>query len=145
MTPLDQVVSLGRLLDSLGVRWVLGGPLASSLVGEPRSTMDIDVAVSIDLDHVDRLVAAVGDQYYVSAEMAREAVLHGSSFNLIQGGESSERQWRDVLSILRVQGERIDRDQPLLVAGPLGLGDFVARVLGELNPTVAVDEGDRLE
>jgi len=47
------------------------------------------------------------------------------------GGEVSDRQWRDVLSILRVQGDRIDRDRLLADAGALGLADLVARALGE--------------
>lgn len=185
MTPLDHVVAIGCVLDSLGAAWVLGGSLACSFVGEPRSTMDVDVAVLLDIDHVDRLVAAVADDYYVSAEMVRDAVLRHSSFNLIhfesgmkidlfplsddpldvrqitgrqrivvapgvevwvgapadqvlrklwwfrRGGEVSERQWRDVLSILRVQGDRIDRRQLLADAGPLGLADLVARAMDD--------------
>lgn len=83
MTPLEPVVALGGMLDSLGVPWVLGGSLASSLVGEPRSTMDVDVAVALDEGQIDELVAAVNDDYYVKADMARDAVMRSSSFNLI--------------------------------------------------------------
>lgn len=187
MTPLDHVVAIGLVLDSLDVPWVLGGSMASSMVGEPRSTMDIDVAVALGLGNLDRLVAAVKDEYYVSAEMARDAVLRHSSFNLIHlatgmkvdlfplsndpldvrqlagrqqvdvapgvsvwvgapadqvlrklrwyrlGGDVSERQWRDVLSILRVQGSRIDREQLLIDAGPLDLADLVARAIDEIG------------
>jgi transcriptional regulator with XRE-family HTH domain len=83
VTPLDHVVHIGRLLDSLGVPWVLGGSLASSIVGEPRSTMDIDVAVALDPAVVGDLVAAVAEEYYVSEDMVRDAVARHSSFNLI--------------------------------------------------------------
>ena len=83
MTPLDHVVAIGLVLDSLDVPRVLGGSMASSMVGEPRSTMDIDVAAALGLGNLDRLVAAVKDEYYVSAEMARDAVLRHSSFDLI--------------------------------------------------------------
>lgn len=185
MAPIDHLVAIGRVLDALGVPWVLGGSLASSLVGEPRSTMDIDVAVVLRAGQVDRLVVAVQDDYYVSAEQAREAALRHTSFNLIHhasgmkvdlfplsddpldvrqlagrhlvevgpgvsvwvgaavdqvlrklrwyqlGGEASERQWRDVVSILRVQGERIDRDRLLADAGPLGLAVLVARAIAD--------------
>ena len=48
------------------------------------------------------------------------------------GREASERQWRDVLSILRVQGDRIDRRRLLVDAEPLGLGDLVTRALAEI-------------
>jgi hypothetical protein len=189
VTPLDHVVYLGRLLDSLEVPWVLGGSLASSIVGEPRSTMDIDVAVDIDLAGVEDLVAAVAEEYYVSLQMVREAVTTHSSFNLIHlatgmkvdlfplsqdpldvrqlkrrervevspgvtiwvgapddqvlrklrwyrlGGEVSERQWRDVVSILLVQGSRVDHQQLLTDAGPLGLADLVERALADVAPT----------
>jgi len=188
VTPLDHLVAVGGVLDALGVPWVLGGSLASSLVGEPRATMDIDVAVVLDLGHIDELVAAVEADYYVSAESAREAVIRHSSFNMIHlksgmkvdlfplsddpldvrqlagrwsveiapgvavwvgaapdqvlrklrwfqlGGEASERQWRDVLSILRVQGDRIDHQKLLSDAGPLGLGKLVTRALAEVRP-----------
>jgi len=43
--------------------------------------MDVDVAVDLDLGGVDALVAAVEGDYYVSAEMARDAVVRHSSFN----------------------------------------------------------------
>jgi len=192
VNPLDLAVRIGRLLDELDLPWVLGGSLASSMVGEPRSTMDVDVAVVLDVDDVDRLVEAVEADYYMSAEMAREAVLAKSPFNLIHhetgwkvdlfplsddpldrrqldgrqrvpiaegqfvwvgaapdqvlrklrwfraGGEASERQWRDVVAILRIQGERIDRDQLIDDAGPLGLADLAARAIhdaGRSAPT----------
>jgi hypothetical protein len=47
------------------------------------------------------------------------AVIDSWRFRLV--GEVSERQWRDVLSISRVQGSRIDHRQLLVDAGPLGL------------------------
>ena len=60
------------------------------------------------------------------------------------GGDVSERQWRDVLSILRVQGSRIDREQLLIDAGPLDLADLVARAIDEIGRdngiAVSVDE-----
>lgn len=83
MTPLDLVVRIGSVLDALGVEWVLGGSLASSIVGEPRSTLDIDLAVALQGSDVAPLMAAVRDDYYVSEEMVLEAVEHGSSFNLL--------------------------------------------------------------
>ena len=49
MEPLELVGFMGRIFDSLDVPWVLGGSMASSISGEPRSTMDIDMAVRLDL------------------------------------------------------------------------------------------------
>ena len=86
MTPLDLVVRIGAILDDLGLDWVLGGSLASSLVGEPRATLDIDVAVVLERRNVEALVAAVRADYYVSEPMVLEAIEHGSSFNLLHFG-----------------------------------------------------------
>lgn len=159
--------------------------MASSIVGEPRSTMDIDVAIQLDVGRVPGLVAAVANDYYVSEAMALDAVERHSSFNLIHfntgmkidlfplsddlldvrqlhrrerfevapgiklwvgaaddqvfrklrwyrmGDPVSDRQWRDVLAILKVQGQRIDRQQLLADARTLGLHDLVERALGE--------------
>lgn len=71
------------MLDHLGIAYVVGGSLASSLVGEPRATADIDVALVLAIDGAARLVEAVSGEFYVSAEAAAEAVRRHSSFNLI--------------------------------------------------------------
>jgi hypothetical protein len=50
------------------------------------------------------------------------------------GGETSERQWRDVLGVLRVQrvqGERIDRAYLTHWADALGVSDLLERVVAE--------------
>jgi hypothetical protein len=86
VTPLDLVVQIGAILDDVGLDWVLGGSLASSLVGEPRATLDIDVAVLLERRNVEALVAAVRADYYVIEPMVLEAVEHGSSFNLLHFG-----------------------------------------------------------
>ena len=51
------------------------------------------------------------------------------------GGEVSERQWRDVLAIVRVQGPRVDRDALLAAASTVGLADLLTQVLAEVDGT----------
>ncbi len=84
MDPLDLVEEIGRLFEEVGIAWVLGGSMASSVSGQPRATMDVDIAVRMDLDHVAKLCDVVTPAYYASEQMIREAVVHRSSFNLIR-------------------------------------------------------------
>jgi hypothetical protein len=43
----------------------------------------------------------------------------------------SERQWRDVLGILRAQGDRLDNDRLTRWADRLGVSDLLTRARGE--------------
>lgn len=181
--PIGVAVSFCALLDRLGIPYVIGGSFASSVHGEPRSTNDIDVVADLRVELVPALVEALGPDYYVSLDAAREAVLAEGTFNVIhvQGGikidvfvagedpfnqerlrhrepvrpgtdagptlyvdiaehsivrklewfrrgeESSERQWRDVLAMLRVQGDRLDQSRLRRWATQLGVSDLLVR------------------
>jgi hypothetical protein len=81
--PLELTLRVVRMLDELGIAYVLGGSLASSLVGEPRATADIDLAIRIDLDQVSALVRALSRDFYISEEAVKDAVRRGTSFNAV--------------------------------------------------------------
>jgi hypothetical protein len=49
------------------------------------------------------------------------------------GGEVSERQWRDVQNILKVQADRLDRDYLRQWATQLGILDLLERALAEAH------------
>lgn len=74
---------VGTGLDRLGFPWVLGGSLASSLAGEPRSTNDIDVALKCPVKRVDDLVDEFAGDYYAPVGPLSEAAKAFGSFNLI--------------------------------------------------------------
>jgi hypothetical protein len=44
----------------------------------------------------------------------------------------SDGQWRDVLGIVRVQGERLDREYLQRNAPILGVADLLERALGQI-------------
>ena len=48
-----------------------------------------------------------------------------------RGGETSDRQWRDVLGILRAQGARLDRTELATWAKRLGVTDLLSRALAQ--------------
>lgn len=50
-----------------------------------------------------------------------------------RGGETSDRQWRDVVSILRIQGTRLDRTRLDTWAARLEVSDLLERAWMEAN------------
>lgn len=48
-----------------------------------------------------------------------------------KGGEVAERQWRDVLGVLKVQGDRFDRDYMRRMAVELSVTDLLERAFEE--------------
>ena len=49
------------------------------------------------------------------------------------GGEKSERQWRDILGVLNLQGDRLDFQYLHNWAGRMGIQDLLRRVLAACN------------
>jgi hypothetical protein len=70
-------------LDDIGVRYMVGGSLASSIHGIQRSTRDIDIVASIEEHHSAALASDLGGDFYIDAESARDALRRGRPFNLI--------------------------------------------------------------
>lgn len=182
--PIEIATDIGARLDALRVAWVVGGSIASSVHGEPRSTQDVDMVVALLDRHVTPFAKALGHDYYVDADAMRLAVASGTSFNAVhfasaikvdffvagddpfeaerlarrqrvampngvlyvdtaehtllrklewyrRGGEVSERQWRDVQAIARIQGDRLDLEHLRRWAGLLNVTDLLERVMRE--------------
>jgi hypothetical protein len=175
-----------EVLERLGLDYLIGGSLASSLHGIPRSTQDSDVVVDLPPERVPELLAALAGAFYADEEAATSAVERKAAFNVIHletmfkvdlfvlgdgpadreemrrreryevaagipplafasaedtvlrklawyrlGNRVSDRQWHDVLGVLRVQGARLDRGYLERGARGLGLEVLLAEALAE--------------
>jgi hypothetical protein len=162
-TPVDPMaiaVSVSRVLEALGIVHTIGGSIASSFAGEPRSTADIDFVVALEESDVASLVSRLSTEFYVvdlfvaggtpldwQQLQRRQKVTLGPGQTLHvhppedillqklrwyrEGGGVSDRQWRDILGIVRVQGPRLDRAYLTLNAPVLRVDDLLARALSE--------------
>lgn len=81
--PLSITQRLAQEFERFGIRYLVGGSLASSLHGIPRATNDVDMVADITYEHIPDLVDALKTEFYIDAEMIREAIQHQSSFNVI--------------------------------------------------------------
>ncbi|GAK60491.1 hypothetical protein U27_00388 [Candidatus Vecturithrix granuli] len=74
---------IAREFDQLGIQYLVGGSLASSLHGIPRATNDVDMVANITYAHIPDLVNALEAEFYIDAGMIHDAIQHQSSFNVI--------------------------------------------------------------
>jgi hypothetical protein len=179
-------IRVARGLEVLGLRYLVGGSVASSLHGVPRATNDIDLLVEVPGGRVDEIVGSHGQDFYVDADMIRDAVRRGGTFNLIhlatgfkvdvfiltreeslqeemrrrephrvgdvpdvvyfataedtvlqklawfrRGGGTSDRQWNDVLGVLKVKRGQVDVAYMTRWAESLGVHDLLERAMVE--------------
>ena len=80
---LETLRDMTARLESAGIDYMLTGSVALNCYAQPRMTRDIDLVVAFLLKDAERIEKVLGEDYYVSQEAAREAVLHQSSFNAI--------------------------------------------------------------
>jgi hypothetical protein len=78
----DLALRVARALESAGVDYFLGGSVASSLQGDPRTTNDIDFVVDLAPGKVAPFVAALGPDFEIDEEGLRTAVARRGSWNL---------------------------------------------------------------
>ena len=83
--------AFGRLLevlDKLEVPYAVGGSVASSAHGIPRTTLDVDLVVDLKAGQIDDFVRLLGSQFYADADQIRQAFSHGRAANLIHIGSA---------------------------------------------------------
>ena len=187
--PIGIALRVAAAVESAGGRYFVGGSVATSLHGDPRSTNDIDFIVSLPLGRVDAFIAALGVDFELDRDMLRDAlrqarcangfylpvltkidifglgadpfdeaefarraaVVVGSAGETLvvkspedsvlrkllwyrDGGEVSDRQWRDIVSVLRVNVGRLDLRYLLEWAERLQCRELYAKAQAATEP-----------
>jgi hypothetical protein len=177
-----------QAFEDLGIRYQIGGSVASSAYGIARATLDVDLVADLHENQIHSFIDLIHDSYYVDDDRVRDAVARRSSFNIIhlesmikvdvfilkphpydqaafararvekleegesnrqhylaspedvilnkldwyrQGGRVSERQWNDVLGVLKVQQSSLDQKYLRRWAKELDLVDLLSRALAD--------------
>lgn len=180
------LTKVSQAFEKLNIAYFVGGSIASSLYGVPRSTLDIDIISDMRLFHVRKLIELLKNEFYVDEEMILEAIENKSAFNLIHletmikvdvfvlkpldfhinefrrrrkesftentdipefyvaspedmilakldwykiGGQVSERQWNDLVGIIKVQKGVLDLEYLTGWAHKLGMSDLLEKAM----------------
>lgn len=96
---------VAEALDACGVRYLVGGSLASAVSGEPRSTVDVDLVVELTEKDVEPLLSLLGDRFHADADVIRRAVRDRSSANMIHNATSTK------VDLFICGGSPVDKEQ----------------------------------
>lgn len=192
--PIWLAKKIADILESLQIPYVVGGSVASSLLGENRATQDLDLVINISMSQAQSLIKAMEGEFYISEIAVIEAIEKArlfpreAAFNVIYlaaiektdifvmgaddpfsistmnrrqsyvvsdederaiyiysaediilqklsgyqlSGSGLEKQWRDVLGVLKVQGERLDFNYLNEWAEVLNINDLLIPALRE--------------
>lgn len=72
-----------QLLEQHSIRYYIGGSVASSAHGLPRTTIDVDIVVDLTHAHVEIIVEALQGSFYIDGEIIHTAIDNETSFNII--------------------------------------------------------------
>lgn len=96
-TPAEALARLLEVFDRMEIPYEIGGSVASSAHGIPRTTLDIDLVVDLKPEQIGEFAAALRGDYYADPDLIREAFAHNRAANLIH----METAWKFDLFPLR--------------------------------------------
>lgn len=185
--PLQITKQIADVFQDLKIHYMIGGSLASSLHGIPRSTQDIDIVADIKPNKVKELINILKKDFYIDENMIKEALLRFTSFNIIHletmfkvdifilkqdqaskeemsrrksyrisekqnlyitsaediiihklhwyelGDRVSERQWKDVIGVLQVQGKRLNYNYLKKTANRMNVSKLLIQAIEEVK------------
>lgn len=80
----ELLIRVVRILDDLGIDYMVTGSYASAIQGQPRSTHGIDLVVALTRSAGDQLVeVSPNPEYYLSPAAIQEAIERRGMFNVI--------------------------------------------------------------
>lgn len=82
----DQLAVLALVtsrLDSAAIAYMVTGSMAAGFYRQPRMTRDVDLVVELQPGDPERLEAMFADAFLLSADVARDAMVHETTFNAI--------------------------------------------------------------
>jgi hypothetical protein len=82
-TPAEALARLLEALDKLEIQYEVGGSIASSVHGIPRTSADADFVVDLARDRLEEFAAELSSDFYLDLDTIRDALDRGRSFNLI--------------------------------------------------------------
>jgi hypothetical protein len=81
--PIEVTFKVTKVLETLGIPYVIGGSLASTLHGMVRTTQDSDIITEMHPEHVQRFVELLQSAFFIDEEMISDSIQRNSSFNII--------------------------------------------------------------
>lgn len=85
-TPSSAHSRLLAVLDQMEIPYHVGGSVASSAHGKPRTTLDIDIVVDLKPDQIREFAAALQDDFYADAAFIEQSFSQSRAANLIHYG-----------------------------------------------------------
>jgi hypothetical protein len=72
--PIELAQKIASILLPLNIPYVVGGSVASSLLGENRSTQDLDLVIDLEARIAPQLIDVMSAEFYISESAVMEAI-----------------------------------------------------------------------